>query len=116
MDGLRDAIRDLSAPVAVDLLEREEAYLLIIDLPGATPEDTTVTTSDGMLRIHADRTAYGVEGTTPVHQGRARTIEIELALPPDVEAEDAEASLANGVMELTLPRGEAGTHIPIEDG
>ncbi len=115
MDGLRDAIMSLSGPAAVDLLAGEEAYLLVIDLPGATPETTTVSTTDGLVRIVANRSDPEIDASTVISDGRPPTIELELPLPDDVRDEEASASLANGVMEIRLPRGLTGTTIPIEE-
>ena len=38
MSALRDALRDLSEDVFFDLLESEDAYLLVLDVPGVSAE------------------------------------------------------------------------------
>lgn len=103
----------------VDLLASEEAYLLLIDLPGATRQTASVRTTDGRLRVEADRPSpvRDEEAFTPVRTEREPTLSLELPLPPDATGEGATATLERGVLELRLPREAAGTGtaIPIED-
>lgn len=115
MVGLREAVRELPDPVAADLLENEEAYLLVIDLPGATPGDTDIATTDGTLAVRADRAGDPSAGADPVREERPATLDLDLPLPDDADAEAARASLADGVLEVTIPRGSAGISIPIEE-
>ena len=57
MSALRDALRDLPDAVFADLLESDDAYLLVIDLPGATAETVDVRVEDlpGERRVGRDR-------------------------------------------------------------
>lgn len=115
MAGLRETVRDLTGPVVADLLETDDAYLLLLDLPGATPEETSVSTRDGVLHVVAHREKAMPDDATVVREERPQTLEVELPLPSDVLDEGASASIADGVMEVTLPRGVTETTIPIED-
>lgn len=114
MAWFHDAVRDLSGSVAADLFETEDTYLLVVDLPGATPEDTSVTTGGGALRIVAAREKSYPPDAELVSEERPSTLEIELPLPDDVEADGTSASLSDGVLEIELPRGDPHTKIPIE--
>jgi len=51
MSALRDALRDLPDAVFADLLESDEGYVLVVDLPGATAETTEVLAEDGRIVI-----------------------------------------------------------------
>ena len=96
MSTLRNALQGLPRAAAADWLEGDDAYLLVIDLPGATAETTEIRVEDGRLRSEAQR---------------------EKAVPPDASTAEAHATLEAGVLELELPRlteGD-GTTIPIED-
>ncbi|MFT4963128.1 MAG: HSP20 family protein, partial [Halobacteriales archaeon] len=55
MSALRDALRDLPDAIFADLLESEDTYLVIVDLPGATGDSTDVTVEEGRVRIEASR-------------------------------------------------------------
>lgn len=115
MRTLRDALGDLPEPTFADLLEREDAYLLVVDVPGATQETTAVEVAGRALRVTAERPVEVPDGFELRRRRRDRTIELELPLPPDVDADGAEAAVERGVLELTLPRTDGGpTTIPIE--
>jgi len=110
-------LRGLPRAAAADLFERDDAYLLVIDLPGATAATTEITVEDGRLEIDAQREKAVPEGFRYQREKRSLFIDIELPLPPDVSTGDATATIETGVLELELPRvnGEDGTTIPIED-
>lgn len=116
MSTLREAISNLPDAAHADLLESDDAYLLVIDLPGATAETTDVRVDDGFLRIEARRDKDVPEGFTFRREDRALFLDAKLPLPPDASDEEAGASIDRGVLELELPkRGHRGRTIPIED-
>ena len=71
MSALREALRDLPDAVFADMLESNDAYLLVIDLP----------------------------------------------IPPDATAQDADAEMERGVLELRLPKESSApaTTIPVDE-
>jgi len=117
MSTLTRALRGLPRAAAADLLESDDAYRLVIDLPGATAETTTITVAEGRLQIEAQREKAVPDGFEYRREDRPLFLDLELPLPPDVETDDAVASLEAGVLVLTIPRRTtaAGTPIPIED-
>ncbi len=114
MEDFREAVGDLTAPLAADLLESENAYLVVLDIPGAAAETTTVETTNGSLRVETDRTPPLPEDALVVHDGRPDELSLELPLPADADASETHASLTDGVLEVTIPRRTSGTSIPIE--
>lgn len=114
MVAVRDAIREISSPIRADLLENDDAYLLVIDLPGATPEHTRISTADGSISVRAERGATRDDATV-IHEERPPVLAVDLPLPDDAEGAAARASLADGVLEVTIPRGTPGVTIPIEE-
>jgi HSP20 family molecular chaperone IbpA len=117
MSTLMRALRGLPRAASADLLERDDAYLLVIDLPGATGATTEITVDGGRLRIEAQREKVTPEGFQYQREERALFLDVELPLPPDASTDEAAATLEAGVLELRLPKrpGDAGTAIPIED-
>lgn len=113
MDELHEAVRDQRGSVAVDLFENESIYVLVIDLPGASIEGTTVETTDRSVEVRVERSNNPPADAEALRTERPDRLSLELPMPPDADAELAEASLANGVLELRIPRGEVGTEIPI---
>jgi len=117
MSGLRDALRDLPETVFADLLESEDAYLLVIDLPGATADTVTVDISAGRLDIEARREKDLDPEFRYVEEDRSLFLDAELPLPPDATGADAEGTMRRGVLELTIPKAGAApdTSVPISD-
>ena len=117
MSALRDALRDLPDAVFADLLESEEAYLLVVDLPGTTAETVDVSVERGRLRIEARREKALPPEFRYVRENRSLFLDAELPLPPDVTGADASGEIDRGVLELTLPKREATPErtIPVED-
>ncbi len=116
MTALRDALRSLPRPVYADLRESPTEYLLVIDLPGATADTLDATVAGGRLTIEASRTKERPAGFTYVDEDRPVFLDVELPLPPDATGAGAEGSMADGVLELRIPKrsATATASIPIE--
>ena len=114
MDPVRKAISRLPDSVAVDLFESDEDYLIVVDLPGTDPEQTTIRTVNGTLSIEATRTSHAPEEARVIREERPQSIDVEIPLPDDVLVDESTASLSHGVLAITIPRGQPGTPIPIE--
>lgn len=115
MSALRDALADLPDAVFADLLESDDAYLLIVDVPGATAETTDLTVEDGRLHVTALRKSDVPTGFEYRREGRDETLTFDLLVPPDAESTRATASLERGVLEIELPRrSTGGTEITVE--
>lgn len=117
MSALRDAMRDLPDAVYADLLEGEDAYLLVIDLPGTTAETVDAHVERGKLVVEARREKDVPPEFRYVDEERSLFLDVELPLPPDATGADAEGSVERGVLELRLPKQSATseTAIPIDE-
>lgn len=105
---------DFTVPAA-DVEETADAYLVEVDLPGVQKGDVTVELTGDRLTVRAERKERERVG---VLRRRTRTTGIyqyEITLPGEVDAERAEATLADGVLTLRLPKagGATGRRIPI---
>ena len=117
MSALRDALRDLPDSIFADLLESEDAYLVIVDIPGATGDTTDITVEDGRVRIEASRTKDTPREFRYLREERSLFLDAELPLPPDASEREAEATVERGVLELRLgKRGAAETTVEIDEG
>ncbi len=115
MSALRDALSDLPDAVFADLLEGEDAYLLVIDVPGATAETVDLRVDGRRLHVTARRTDSTPDGFEYRRQERDSALEFDLMVPPDVDADAATAEVERGVLEVELPRPTSGeTTIPVE--
>lgn len=117
MSALRDALRDLPDAVFADVLESNDAYLLVMDLPGVTADGLTVSVEGGKLVIEAERSKTVPSEFEYVREDRSLFLDTELPLPPDATESGAEGSISGGVLELQLSKASATpeTTIPIED-
>ncbi|MFB6112010.1 MAG: Hsp20/alpha crystallin family protein [Halobacteriaceae archaeon] len=117
MSALREAMEGLPDTVFADLLESEEAYLLVVDLPGTTDETIEVHVDDRTLHIEARREKSVPEGFQYVDEDRSLFLDTDLPLPPDAHGTKADATVDRGVLEVRLPKtgGSGGHAIPVED-
>lgn len=119
MSALRDALRDLPDAVFADLLESDDAYLLVVDLPGVTADTVDVAVEGSQLRVEARREKDLPTEFRYVTEDRSLFLDAELPLPPDATDAGANATVDRGVLELHLPkRGTeaTGTTIEVSEG
>lgn len=101
-----------------DVLEKDDAYVIRLDLPGIRREDLDVQVYEDRLVITGERQGEIREEREQYvrserYAGRFRRV---LPLPSDVDADRIRAVLRNGVLEVTLPKlpGKEGRQITIE--
>lgn len=116
MSALRNALRELPDAVFADLLESDDAYLLVVDLPGVTVETLDISVNDGKIQIEARRAKDVPRDFRYLSEERPLFLDAELPLPPDATGADATASVDRGVLELRLPKRDAVPEhsIPVE--
>ena len=91
--------------VHADTYESPEAYRVITDMPGLTKEEISITMEDGALVITGVRHHNTPEGFKPrnvesvPNQKFARSIYLG-----EGDAANAEATLQNGVLTVTIPK------------
>jgi len=101
---------------AVDVLETDDGWAVILDVPGVPRS---------MLRVHLDGTRLTVSGDRPsgrdgarvrVHEREAGAFRREFLLPFQVRGDAIRARLDRGVLRIDLPRSgpAAEVEIPIE--
>jgi HSP20 family molecular chaperone IbpA len=117
MSAIRDALGDLPEAVFADLLESEDAYLIVVDLPGVSAGTVDLEVEKGRLRIEARREKDVPAAFRYVEEERALFLDAELPMPPDADGDAAEATVSRGVLEVHVPRssGRSGTRVPVED-
>lgn len=110
--GLRPSLRDLDiAPdIRIDVSEDEQAYRVSADVPGVKKEDIEVSVHGREVSISASLQREAErKGETSVYsersQGRAYR---SFTLPQEVDSAKAEATYADGVLRLVLPKQPQG--------
>lgn len=100
----------MGASIPVDVVDSGEAFVLTADLPGFEREEIDVSLVDSTLRIEADRGTEATEETeTYLRRERTRTsLRRTVRLPEAIDAEAVTAAYGRGVLEVELPKEEAG--------
>jgi len=89
----------------VDVREEDEAFVLTTAVPGLSADDLEIQVLENVVRIEGEyATSDGDHLLRELPEGKfIRT----LRLPSDVDAENVEAKIKNGVLNLTLPKVES---------
>jgi HSP20 family protein len=92
----------------IDLVEAEDHFVLKADLPGLAEGDVNIEVQDGTLTISGEREAE--------HEQREKgwyriersfgSFNRSLTLPDGVDPDRIDASFANGVLEVRIPKPE----------
>ncbi len=125
MDSFDDLRRRLSTPLWDDessgrkLIDTDEGYALVVDMPGFERDDIDVTVMDGVLTIDAriEHTAMdeSADDVRTLHSAtRSRRTHERMRLPEGVVVDDISATYRNGVLEILLPAEDVSTGVTID--
>jgi HSP20 family protein len=102
---------------ALDITERNDAYLVEADLPGTGIGDVEITLQDGLLTIQGERHPTGGTPGEKVHRAERRygTFRRSITLPSHIRADKIEASAQDGVLQILVPKSAEAhvRHIPV---
>jgi HSP20 family protein len=92
-------------PPAVDIFEREDGYLVDVELPGVRIEDIEITVEDGVLTIQGER-AFTHDQVDKAHRVERRfgPFNRSITLPSHVKADSIDASVQDGVLMVRVPK------------
>jgi len=91
----------------MNVLEREDAWLLELAAPGLHKEDFRIETEAGRLRISARKEAEAAQGEEVLRREFGEyDFEKSFKLSDKVKVEGISASYEAGVLRLTLPKAE----------
>lgn len=96
-------------PLALDVAEDEEKYIVKASVPGVDPNNIEITLSDNVLTIKGE-TKHEKDVDEKNYQIRERrygSFTRSITLPAGVDAEKVEAIHEHGVLTLNLPKSEA---------
>jgi HSP20 family protein len=99
----------------VDIEETNDSYILEMDLPGVRPEDVNLELRDGNeLRISGRYRERERTGNMRRQSRRGGEFEYDVILPGDVNAEQVDATLEDGVLLVRLGKAQGGQARRIE--
>lgn len=87
-----------------DLIETEEAYLALFDLPGLKRGQIDIRTETDEVIVSGEREQAGGEGNRRRVERPFGAFSRRLRVPADVDIDAIRAGLADGVLTVTLPR------------
>ena len=93
---------------AVDMYESDRALVLKAELPGFSKDDVQVELKDNMLTLKGKRTREADVKEEQYHRVERSygAFQRSFMLPMLVDADKAEATFKDGVLELKLPKAE----------
>src|SRR5215208_4225234 len=106
----------------LDVLERADDYVVVADLPGVSPEQVEISFEHNTLTVRGARPwPFNIDGgELRVYSAERWTgaFERSVRLPEYVEGDRIEATFANGVLTVTVPKAAAAKprKIAIQNG
>jgi len=93
---------------AVDIAEREDAYVVKMELPGVSKDDVKITTQDNILTICGEKKQEKESKGANYHRiERAYgSFQRLFTLPGTVKENEIEAVIKDGTLVITLPKVE----------
>jgi HSP20 family protein len=93
---------------AMDLVSGDGGYEITVELPGIDPGDVDLKVSGDMLVLKGEKREETERKDRDRHVSERRygSFQRSLRLPPDADPARIEASCANGVLKITLPKSE----------
>lgn len=91
---------------AVDIIETNKSFKVTMDLPGIESKDVDVRAADGCLTIKGERKEEKNEDTAMYHRREVSQGEFErtIVLPVGADWANAEATLKNGLLMVSMPK------------
>lgn len=103
---------------ACDIVESEDEYKILLDLPGLTKKEINIALKDQVLTIKGERTEELNEGESYRRQERTSGVfSRSFALPENVNTTETDARFRNGVLTIAMPKSEVlkdSTSIPVK--
>ena len=91
---------------AIDVLEKEDGYLIKVELPGVKEEDVNVSVAGGTLTIEGEKKAESEVEKRGYYYSETSygSFSRSITMPSIVDASKIEAHYDKGVLEITLPK------------
>ena len=91
---------------ALDIHENDNAYTVVVPLPGVKPDDINVKMQNGVLSISGELPQPHVNDNSKVvvQERYYGKFSRSVTLPQSVDADKVEAAYEDGVLTLTLPK------------
>jgi len=98
----------------VDLEETDDAYVVEAEVPGVKREDLNIELAGDELSISGEIKEHQRQGTLRRQTRRTGRFDYRVSLPSHVDSEKVDASLADGVLTVRVPKAERAQRRRIE--
>lgn len=109
----RTATAPASWTPAVDVREAPTEFIFALELPGVAPEQVEVNTDNGILTVSGEKRSEREQQGGEADEGRWHIVERvtgafrrTFQLPQNVKEDGIDASFANGVLTVRVPKAE----------
>ncbi|HDZ47486.1 hypothetical protein LCGC14_0057850 [marine sediment metagenome] len=93
---------------AVDIIEESNALKLVADMPGVTNETLKIELDNNVLSLEGEVALNMPEGLSALHaEVRGQRFARRFNLSHEVDSDAITATIANGVLTLTLPKKDS---------
>jgi HSP20 family protein len=91
---------------AINVLEKEDKFLVKVELPGVKEEDVNVTVAGGTLTVEGEKKAESEVKKKGYYYSETSygSFSRSITLPSTVDASKIEANYDKGVLEISLPK------------
>ena len=87
----------------VDVTGHDDRYEFVVELPGFTRDDVTVSVEDGYLTIEASQESEASEGRVIRRERRPGSYMRKFHVGEDVDSDSVSAKFADGLLNITVP-------------
>jgi HSP20 family protein len=115
--GWRDEEASLTAwTPSVDIAERDNEYLVKVELPGVEKNDVSITLESNILTIKGTKQQEKNEKGKEYHRVERTygAFQRSFTLPTTVKADSIEAVFKDGILSVTLPKADEAKPRQIE--
>ena len=90
----------------MDISERKDAYLVMVELPGVKADEVEITVEDGLLTIQGERHFAHDSAEEKMHRTERSygAFRRSITLPSHVEPGKIEATTQDGVLQIMVPK------------
>ncbi|MFW6314742.1 MAG: Hsp20/alpha crystallin family protein [Desulfohalobiaceae bacterium] len=90
---------------AADILQKDDSYYILIDMPGVSKDKLEISVDENVLSVQADTTYESQEQESLIENefGNMRYVR-KFTLSDNVDKNNIQANLKNGLLRLYLPK------------
>lgn len=95
--------------LAVDVIEEDERFLMRADVPGIKPDDVKIEVEDDTLTVSGshEETTEEEKDNYVRRERRYGSFSRSMVVPRGTAASDIEATMSDGVLEISIPKPKA---------